>query len=31
MRNTHSRNGENALLQYSLAKETDLSNPMDPT
>jgi hypothetical protein len=31
MRNTHSRDGEKALLQYTLAKGPELSNPMDPS
>jgi hypothetical protein len=31
MRNTHSREGEKALLYYNLAKGPELSNPMDPS
>ena len=31
MRNTHSREGEKALLHYNLVKGPELSNPMDPS
>ena len=31
MRNTHSRDGEKALLYYSLVKGPELSHPMDPS
>ena len=31
MRNTHSRDGEKALLHYNVAKGPELANPMDPS
>ena len=31
MRNTHSREGEKALLHYNVVKGPELSNPMDPS